>query len=274
MQKGFAPILVLVGILALAMVAGGVYLFSQFQTPKLQPQSQTGEYQVFGTLDKAATAEDQQILQSSVKQLSISFGLLESFPAQLQIVTKDINSCEEVRKVLATFKFVQNFGECKKRQIPQNPNQPVSNEPTPQTTPSDETANWKTYTNKQLKYEFKYPTDWNETQSELNSGVFGIQHSKDGEMWVIVAGYISKAQLSVSGVTYCGAYSEDKARCESKTINGNLRVGIDWGTEVDHKAYAHAAHPNGGIVTFTLEPVIPETKSIFNQILSTFKFTN
>lgn len=39
MQKGFAPILVLVGILVLGLVAGGSYYFGKFQVPKPQPQT-------------------------------------------------------------------------------------------------------------------------------------------------------------------------------------------------------------------------------------------
>ncbi len=40
-QKGFAPILILVGILAIIAVAGGAYYFGKSQNPKPQPQATT-----------------------------------------------------------------------------------------------------------------------------------------------------------------------------------------------------------------------------------------
>lgn len=40
MQKGFAPILILVGILVLTAVAGGAYYFGKSQVPKSQTQNQ------------------------------------------------------------------------------------------------------------------------------------------------------------------------------------------------------------------------------------------
>lgn len=82
-QKGFAPVLILVGILVLATVAGGVYLFSQFQASKLQPPN--------------------------------------------PVVTSQTPS-------------------------------PTTSASSPVPNGTGETANWKTYTNKDLS--FKYPSDW------------------------------------------------------------------------------------------------------------------
>ena len=45
MQRGFAPILVLVGILILAIIAGGVYYFGRSQIVKPQPQNPVVVYQ-------------------------------------------------------------------------------------------------------------------------------------------------------------------------------------------------------------------------------------
>lgn len=296
MQKGQAVILVLVGILVL-VVAGGVYLFGQSQTPKLQPQSQTGEYQVFGTLDKEATAEDQQILQSSVKQLSVSFGLLESFPAQFQIVTKDINSCEEVRKVLATFKFVQNFGECQKRQIPQNPNQPVSNEPTPQATPSDETANpdsigvkWKTYINTKYGYSLKYPT-------KIFTGVVEMLEDERGD--ICLDNQESNSSVDADVFQICISSLQTQKTVE-EVINqltapqGDVLTPkkIDIGGKTGYKVSGavHSIDEVGvvdiyvqnktGILFISLTPYFPKTNrdryewpQMFDQIISTFRFT-
>ena len=156
---------------------------------------------------------------------------------------------------------------------------------TPTSTPSsppDETANWEKYTNKELKFEFKRPPNWSEPQSEYGAPSFPFTFgytsgnnpidAKDvNKTYWITVGFISQSQLSVMGITYCGANPNDSPRCQ-KTQIGNVSSEIDWGTPEDKTAYVSIPHSNGGIVTFQLNPVNTESKKTFNQILSTFKF--
>lgn len=150
-----------------------------------------------------------------------------------------------------------------------------SPEPTPiasiqPTFTPDPTANWKTYTNQKLGFQFQYPADWIPADpSEAPSGVAIKKCPKGQSCSVISVGLISESQLATMGITYCGAYPQDSTRCQ--TISGFL---VDWGppTEAKRSAYATASHPKGGVVTISLAPVTSETKSVFLKILSTFKF--
>jgi len=171
---------------------------------------------------------------------------------------------------------------------------PVGLQPTPTPMPSevsteegDETADWEIYRDPDLKYEFRYPPDPLEpSRSEGDTSfVVGypikeeyrndpfIAKSADKTFWITL-GYISQAQLNVMGVTYCGAYPNNTSRCESIKIGG-VNSTIDWGREepdAQTEASVWIRHPNSGVVTFSLQPVVPESKEVFYQMLSTFKF--
>lgn len=75
------------------------------------------EYMVSGNLTKEASEKDIGALGQAVSKQVISLGLLEKFPAGFQITTKDKNSCEEVRKILSGYKFVDVFGDCQKIEV-------------------------------------------------------------------------------------------------------------------------------------------------------------
>lgn len=138
--------------------------------------------------------------------------------------------------------------------------------------PSDKAA-WETYKNIELGYEFSYPETWSESQTSTNTS-FTIQYrdntKNNSDRYVISLGYISEAQLATMGINFCGAYPND-SRCERKQI-GNVSAQIDWGS--DKTAFASIPRPQGGLVTFTLEPNTTQAKSQFIPIISTFKFTN
>lgn len=137
---------------------------------------------------------------------------------------------------------------------------------------TDPTANWKTWKNDQLNYEFKYPLDWEVGDSEFGSPTSVIQQPQKN--YYLAISYVSQSQLSVMGVTYCGAYPNDAPRCELFKINEKTSAGIDWGPADSerHEVSVQIGHPEGGIITFSLSPVNSETKSILYKILSTFKF--
>ncbi|KKT45500.1 MAG: hypothetical protein UW82_C0018G0015 [candidate division WWE3 bacterium GW2011_GWC2_44_9] len=159
---------------------------------------------------------------------------------------------------------------------PTQTQKPVS----PTLTP-DKTVNLKTYTDSNLNYSFQYPPTSCELQRELGDTSLALCYlpkgsdggAKHNNGYVITLGFISQSQLNVMGITYCGAYPNDSSRCESFKI-GKVIASIDWGTGADASASAWISHPNGGIVTFNLQPVTSESKEILKQILSTFKFTN
>lgn len=159
---------------------------------------------------------------------------------------------------------------------PTQTQKPASPTPTP-----DKTTNWKTYTDSNLNYSFQYPPASCELQRELGDISFAICYlpkgsdggAKHNNGYVITLGFISQSQLNVMGITYCGAYPNDSSRCDLFEI-GKVTASIDWGTGGAASASAWFSHPNGGIVTFSLQPVTTESKEILKQILSTFKFTN
>ena len=155
-------------------------------------------------------------------------------------------------------------------------------EPVAQQSPTpDKNANWKTYADSNLNYSFQYPPTSCELQREpgdtslvlcyLPKGSDGGPKHNYG--YVISLGFISQSQLNVMGITYCGAYPNDSSRCESLKT-GKVTASIDWGTGADASASAWISHPNGGIVSFELQPITNESKAILKSILSTFKFTN
>lgn len=71
------------------------------------------------------------------------------------------------------------------------------------------------------------------------------------------------------GTTYCEANPGDTNRCE--TVSGvNATAQVDWGTGGD--AFVLVPRPAGGAVTFTITPVITETKNNLRGILITFTY--
>lgn len=149
---------------------------------------------------------------------------------------------------------------------------------------TDDISKWQTYRNEEIGYEFKYPEENRfEPSREMGdtSPVFcylleegATPKSIEGTA-CIWTGFISQDQLNLMGITYCGAYPED-SRCETLMINQNIGFTIDWGLEVSGtnqmRTSAWISHPDGGIVTIDLQPVIPKSKDLFKQILSKFKF--
>ena len=164
---------------------------------------------------------------------------------------------------------------------------------------SDEIATWKTQRDSTLRYEFLYPPDPLEPSRMEGDTTFVVGYpikeeyrndpliakSADKTFWITL-GYIPQAQLNVMGITYCGAYPNDVPRCESSEIGG-VNSMIDWGIAVPFtritkegkevqnmqiKASVWIPHPDGGVVTFELQPVVSESKAVFHKILSTFKF--
>ncbi len=235
MQRGFAPILILVGILILGLVAGGVYY------------SWTG---------KSANP----------------------IPPPTPVVT--------------------------------SVSQPSSaSQATPIPSPdSDETANWKTYTDSTLVASFKYPSNWT-----LNSGRYGISTPTIKDDWYIdvsdpnygdstcrgdcpvfnvtvsvynndqnldLASYIKKDFNSITG----GAGNFSQVKLENTILANGLSFTKVTGFPGGNYYSLYALHNKrvyiigvGAGVNGMRDDInsakVKQNLAIFDQILSTFKFT-
>lgn len=78
------------------------------------------------------------------------------------------------------------------------------------------------------------------------------------------------ANREVLGVSFCGAYPQDK-RCEVLKT-GDTRFIIDWG--LNEKAVAETDLSGDSAMFATLHQTTSVAKDMFRQILSTFKFTD
>ncbi|MFV1917644.1 MAG: hypothetical protein ACC618_04165, partial [Patescibacteria group bacterium] len=134
--------------------------------------------------------------------------------------------------------------------------------PSPSPTPSlEEIANWKTFRYTRYLFEFKYPSNWSLDVSLTDSKPEPIE-IKDEKKELVIS--ISSFDPNTVGISYCEATPKDK-KCETLVTEGGIWVTINW--DLDGKAYAIF---DGTSVT--LEKVTRNTKQIFRQILSTFKF--
>lgn len=209
-QKGFAPVLILVGILVLGMVAGGAYYFGKSQVSKPQPQN----------------------------------------------------------PVIAS-------------QIPQ----PVSS---PSASP-DETASWKTYTNNNFTFSIKYPVGilpYTENRIDTKDNLFLRLSDLNSERQASVNFYIQVYKNNDSLEKY------DEKQFESSSDKNSLLVGGDKGFLYYHDPIAPNGLPEVPVVfsydffikhagafyqislnTERGEDFLKMKRDLFNQILSTFRFT-
>lgn len=234
-QKGFAPLIIILGILVTVIIAGGIFYLGRVTTPKIQPQT----------------------------------SVVTSTP------------------------------------------QPTS---VPQATPSqspDETSNWKTYTNNALGFSIKYPanilvTPLDESDAGLNSGLSGItmtiQNTQTGSGTQGFGGRIDIYLTSKQKLL------EDKFKWsvllgmkdgETKILTSNFDstfkrlpdTVLDGAPAEVFESYKLSTFQAGvterdllihkGSKLYSSYSIIDEndgsgviTRKLYNQILSTFKFTN
>lgn len=166
------------------------------------------------------------------------------------------------------------------RNIPQSVTLPVHTEKV------DPTANWKTYTNDQYGFEFKYPANLYDDSDEL---AFRIKSSP-----LKIAGGGGVKPDGVEGKDWALGYEISIAKQDTKDVNlvsqGEYKV-----TKVDNlpgiEAYDISGDvPSGGPTIYIKNPKVPnsfilagygngltdstEVDRIFYQILSSFKFTD
>lgn len=145
--------------------------------------------------------------------------------------------------------------------------------PTPEATSSAETANWKTYTNKDYLFEFRYPVDWNLQVVDKLPKLINSSNSLSISLEVF--------DPAVVGVSYCEANYQDIPRCESFSSDAT-QVTIDWGIERSSELTALITSSSSKFgLSMILETnkeipagieITAEDKKFFRIFLSTFKF--
>ncbi|OGI60500.1 hypothetical protein A2641_03125 [Candidatus Nomurabacteria bacterium RIFCSPHIGHO2_01_FULL_37_25] len=173
------------------------------------------------------------------------------------------------------FAFVKKL-----RPIAQQPTQTPIQTPTvsptsPQTKPVTTTVQnpvvnkWKTFQNSRFAFQFEYPTEWS-VLDKLDDP-YGVNFwLTEKNSAAVIMDVESGINLSVMGVSYCGAYPQDK-RCESLKTESDGYVTIDWNVSGGANAMFSSQNDTYG-VSFTLHKINSDTKAIFKKVLSTFKF--
>ena len=135
-----------------------------------------------------------------------------------------------------------------------------------------ETSTWKTYTNKQFGFEFKYPAgDFKKEGDDTFTGLLNLRYKIDQTIDFTIVLYTVKNDNI--GVSYCQSI-KDFNRCQFFKSNFDIPIVIDWGDNSTAYSTIDLSTALGLPMNamFNLNPVSDESKEIFVQILSTFKF--
>lgn len=149
--------------------------------------------------------------------------------------------------------------------------------PSPTSTP-DETANWKTYTDENIKVQFKYPSNWKDEviNSKSNAGFNYTQITlakieyfdpiPKGKplIMITVSNTINQDLLSV--------YQNTKITGSTKVDNIPAEVRQHNSTSVDSKYITFTKGEQSFEIESRLHTQSVEQELILDQILSTFKF--
>lgn len=128
---------------------------------------------------------------------------------------------------------------------------------------------WKIFKNNRFTFQFGFPAEWSVLDQLDNA--YGVDFwSTENNMATRIMYVNSGINLSVIGISYCGAYPQDK-RCESLKTESGVYATIDWGVNGTASAMFSSQDGTDG-ASFTLNKVNSETKNIFRKILSTIKF--
>lgn len=137
---------------------------------------------------------------------------------------------------------------------------------TPSTTPADETANWKTYTNTKLKLEFKYPTSWiikdlQKPSEEIDEKI----ESKGSEGDIDIVAW----NEAYGGGCDTKDHIDFKIFGETQDICHNINNGIEFWNGMTKKL------PTGYLMSIDSQANSPYQKNrdVVLKILSTFKST-
>lgn len=140
----------------------------------------------------------------------------------------------------------------------------VKNKLTVNSQPQATQTVWKIYQNKTLDYEIQYPPDLSIKENPESN----LTEFVSNGVTVITIGFISQDMLNAMGISYCGAYPNDKKRCEKIIINGKEYIIL----KDDNYEAIDIFKPAGGAFAISLKHVTDETKAIFRKMLSSVRF--
>lgn len=156
---------------------------------------------------------------------------------------------------------------------------PVPGEPT-----TDETANWKTYANTKYSYQFKYPTNWSVGGNEEAVLLWNKPESGEGLDYHITMYPVSSIKNSVNITDPVGTQMEvgDKIfeeKISDIVVDGHpaakFKVDVLPGSQTDAiPAILVKVKSNSGFIYLKLISFDAVDTQVFDQILSTFQFTN
>ncbi len=154
--------------------------------------------------------------------------------------------------------------------------------PTPQTSSSAEMANWKTYTNIPNGFSIKYPSEWNVKENTYNKSdlpkfsVTIMPPSKpDIEFPPIIGVRVYDNSSSLTLENFVKKQNPFSFQSTTVVVSGvgGIKISLPGATNNDHIFLAF----NKNIYDISLDHSVKKEDDInsetFNQILSTFKFT-
>ena len=177
--------------------------------------------------------------------------------------------------VVVYFGFVKKLEPIVQQEVPTSTQTtptsptPTPSKPTTTTVQNPTDSKWKIFQDNHFTFQFEYPSKW----SVLNKldDPYGVDFwLAEGNTATVIMDIESGINLSLIGISYCGAYPQDK-RCESLKTESGSQVTIDW--DVSGRANAIFSSQDGTYgVGFTLHKINSDNKIIFKKVLSTFKF--
>lgn len=158
-------------------------------------------------------------------------------------------------------------------------------------TPSVDTASWKTYKNEKYGFEFKYPGNWNLKYNEqtesiyLSSNIINFPTVWGGQLTPIEVYILPPSQFTktIKATDYENYFSETVFSDDEEKIGKRLE-GVYIGSEDEYsyglfisQAYLNRDdYKTSGGVVFSYRSsgkIADENYLVSNQILSTFRFT-
>lgn len=191
------------------------------------------------------------------------------------------------KKFMVTFVILMLFGSGAYAGIWYWGNQQLTQEVVPTFTPRiDETADWKIYTNTQYGFEFKYP---NQIYISEAGAIFKEYQGPSGEkrwLWIGVAKATQKEKVDLEGRNLGDKYKTGLVDNTIILIGGNKAeesIIVNYPATDEYLITAGFFDKNSNLIYLnleidgnTIEVAKGDIKNInlFNQILSTFKFTD